>query len=290
MNYRIYHTIRCFFIAILILSAGIFTACKDRSRITAVPKTKYVLEGDRQVTVPLLELKIKKTAGEVINWERYSDEAFSELFNRREKKPLHRGVENSILDLLDLNKGQYIADVGCGLGYYVFAFSEKVGTEGRVYATDLDPNSKAFIEWRIKLKKSGFYELAGYDIKESAYDNIICGVNTHTDVNLPPNTFDWLFLNQVHYFTGKEQDMEKATTFTDSLIKALKPGGKILISEWDYLREGKSEKEYIAMDEIAGRLEQMGLKITKRIDEDRKETDYQDFPIPNRTIFILEPK
>jgi len=285
MKQEYLHKYKYFLIALIILSIGIFISCEG-SEITAVPEMKYILEGNRQVTIPSLKLTKKKSAGEVINWERFSNEAFNELFNRHEKIPLHRGIEDSIVEVLDLKKGQYIADVGCGLGYYVFVFAEKVGSEGRVYATDLDPNSKAFIEWRIKLIDSGFYELAGYNIEDSGYENIVCGTNTHTDVNLPKSSFDWLFLNQVHYFTGKKQDMKKATEFTESLIKTLKPGGKIFISEWDYLKEGRDKDKYISMDEIAKRLEQMGLKIVKRIDEGRRETDHKEFPTPSRTIFI----
>jgi predicted methyltransferase len=40
-----------------------------------------------------------------------------------------------------IKKGQVVADLGCGSGYYTLPVSEIVGSEGKVYAVDLGKKS-----------------------------------------------------------------------------------------------------------------------------------------------------
>lgn len=73
-----------------------------------------------------------------------------EKYDVGEEKPKNRINLNPIRRLFDgdrsipqrhiepyVTKGQVVADLGCGLGYYTFALAECVGSEGRVYAVDL---------------------------------------------------------------------------------------------------------------------------------------------------------
>ncbi len=39
------------------------------------------------------------------------------------------------------SKGNVVADVGCGPGYFALSMAEVVGPTGRVYAVDSDPKS-----------------------------------------------------------------------------------------------------------------------------------------------------
>ena len=49
----------------------------------------------------------------------------------------------AILGLLAPRRGESIADVGCGLGTWSIALAKAVGSEGRVYAVDIDPDAVA---------------------------------------------------------------------------------------------------------------------------------------------------
>ena len=47
-----------------------------------------------------------------------------------------------------VRKGQTVADLGCGRGYYTLALAELVGPEGKVYAVDLDKKNIRTVQKR----------------------------------------------------------------------------------------------------------------------------------------------
>jgi len=48
-----------------------------------------------------------------------------------------------------VKKGQVVADLGCGSGYYTLPLAELVGPEGKVYAVDLGKKSIRTLEKRV---------------------------------------------------------------------------------------------------------------------------------------------
>jgi ubiquinone/menaquinone biosynthesis C-methylase UbiE len=59
-----------------------------------------------------------------------------------------------------VTKGQVVADLGCGSGYYTLALAECVGPEGRVYAVDLDEKCIRALE--KKVDKGGYYNIEAH--------------------------------------------------------------------------------------------------------------------------------
>ena len=57
-------------------------------------------------------------------------------------------------------KGQVVADLGCGSGYYTLALAECVGPEGRVYAVDL--SEKAIRELEMKAGGRGYHNVEAH--------------------------------------------------------------------------------------------------------------------------------
>jgi SAM-dependent methyltransferase len=56
-----------------------------------------------------------------------------------------------------VKKGQIVADLGCGSGYYTLALAARVGPEGRVYAVDL--KEKAIQGLEVKANKNGYHNI-----------------------------------------------------------------------------------------------------------------------------------
>ena len=56
-----------------------------------------------------------------------------------------------------VSKGQVVADLGCGPGYYTLALAECVGPEGRVYAVDSDEKAIRAVE--KKAAKRGLHNV-----------------------------------------------------------------------------------------------------------------------------------
>ncbi len=63
-------------------------------------------------------------------------------------------------------KGQVVADLGCGPGYYTLSLAESVGPDGAVYAVDSD--EKAIQALEKKVSKHGYHNIEAH--ATSAHD------------------------------------------------------------------------------------------------------------------------
>jgi ubiquinone/menaquinone biosynthesis C-methylase UbiE len=78
------------------------------------------------------------------------------------------GLDNFIRRLTDnpkkhcsyATKGQVVADLGCGPGYYALPLAESVGPEGKVYAVDSD--EKAIRALEKKANKHGYHNIEAH--------------------------------------------------------------------------------------------------------------------------------
>ncbi len=57
---------------------------------------------------------------------------------------------DSIIKIMNIQKGDKVADIGAGTGYLLSHLSEAVGSTGKVYALDVDSNLIDFMKTRIK--------------------------------------------------------------------------------------------------------------------------------------------
>ena len=59
-----------------------------------------------------------------------------------------------------VKKGQIVADLGCGRGYYSLALAELVGRDGKVYAVDLDKENIRTLKKRAD--KAGYHNIEAH--------------------------------------------------------------------------------------------------------------------------------
>ena len=64
-------------------------------------------------------------------------------------------VPERVMAALEIEKGDLIADIGCGSGGFAFHLADTTGPEGKVYAIDVNENLKSVIE---KKARDGGYE------------------------------------------------------------------------------------------------------------------------------------
>lgn len=243
---------------------------KKDDQYWTLPEIKYVIpiseNKTKTIIIPSVSFDKEKRIHGEINWENYSEGVFNTLHKVTYGGVIDCGVDDKLIDLMQLKKGYMIADVGAGQSSYVFKFSQMVGNTGKVYTTDLAPNSKHFIEWKIKLLNNGFFEQVGYEQGDYRCHNVICIVNTRSNINLPSEKFDWLFFNQVHYWNivcNSNEDKRYLELFAKSTIRALKKDGKVLITEHIY----PDGPHGISFDNLDIRLQKFGFKIIKKIKE-----------------------
>lgn len=115
-----------------------------------------------------------------------------------------------ILDALQAEPGKRVADVGAGEGFYTFRIAKAVGPTGGVTAVDV--SEKYLEKLRERLKQD---DISNVDVVVGAVD----------DSRLPANAFDAVLIyNAYHEMTSPEPILT-------SILAALKPGGRLVMSE-----------------------------------------------------------
>lgn len=125
---------------------------------------------------------------------------------------------SEILAALQAEPGKRIADVGAGEGFYALRIARAVAPAGRVTAVDV---SEQYLEkLRARLQQDN---VTNVDVVVGAVD----------DPRLSENTFDAVLVyNAYHEMTAPEPVLK-------AILKALKPGGRLVMSEplHDNIRE-----------------------------------------------------
>ena len=113
--------------------------------------------------------------------------------------------------LMDWKQGTVVADIGAGDGGYSFTAEEYVGAKGRVFATEIDKEKLARL--RDEIKKRNLQNVTAIESGEA-------------ETNLPASCCDAIFLRRVYHHLTKPLD------FDASILRSLKPGGKLAIIDF----------------------------------------------------------
>ena len=122
-----------------------------------------------------------------------------------------------MLDYLNVKKGETIADIGCGSGYFSYRFAHKVGEEGRVYATETNEDALAYLKKLI----------------DKNHLNITPLVGKLNDACLPENSVDTIFMCSMYHAVYIANLEFVKDQFIESLKRALRPGGRLVIVDND---------------------------------------------------------
>ena len=118
---------------------------------------------------------------------------------------------SKLLPPLKIKPGDVVADIGAGSGYYTMKLAELVGPKGKVYAVDIQPEMLAIIKNRMKAAK---------------VTNIETIQNTETELKLPAGSTDLILMEDVYHELSYPYEM------TEKMVKALKPGGRLVFVEF----------------------------------------------------------
>ena len=118
---------------------------------------------------------------------------------------------NWLIDVLKLEEGSVVADIGAGDGDQTLEMAGYVGPEGHVYSTELESGELDDLRESV----------------ESAPMNNITVIEAHPDqTNLPAECCNALFLRRVYHHFDNPSAMNK------SLLHSLKPGGRLAIIDF----------------------------------------------------------
>jgi ubiquinone/menaquinone biosynthesis C-methylase UbiE len=113
--------------------------------------------------------------------------------------------------MLKVKEGDVIADLGAGSGYHTFKLAEMTGPKGKVYAVDIQKEMLDIIRDRMKANK---------------VDNIVPVLGTEDDPKLPEGAIDMILMVDVYHEFSHPYEM------TEAMVKALKPGGRLIFVEF----------------------------------------------------------
>jgi ubiquinone/menaquinone biosynthesis C-methylase UbiE len=115
------------------------------------------------------------------------------------------------LDLLKIQKGSTVADIGAGAGYFTLRLAERVGPSGVVYGEDIQP---------------GMLDLLRKNMRKRRLTNVRAVLGTIDDPKLPKESLDLVLLVDVyHEFSEPEKMLER-------IRESLKPGGRLVLLEY----------------------------------------------------------
>jgi ubiquinone/menaquinone biosynthesis C-methylase UbiE len=128
---------------------------------------------------------------------------------REEREQEERG--SRLLKELKLEPGMVVADIGAGTGYYSRRMAPLVGPGGKVHAVDVQPQMVAMLE-----------EVA----KRPGLGNVIPVLGAPDDVRLPEASLDLAIMVDVYH------ELEFPYEVLASLVRAMKPGGRVVFVEY----------------------------------------------------------
>ena len=129
------------------------------------------------------------------------------------ERPEREEEENpsKLYDLLALKEGDVVADIGAGSGYHTFRLAKRVGPKGKVLAVDIQKEMLDLI--RQRAKKEGVTNVEPVRGEEA-------------DPKLKPESVDLILLVDVYHEFAFPYEM------TEQMVKALKPGGRLVFVEF----------------------------------------------------------
>jgi ubiquinone/menaquinone biosynthesis C-methylase UbiE len=117
-----------------------------------------------------------------------------------------------LVEALALRRGDAVADVGAGSGYFSWRMAQRVGETGAVYAVEIQRE---------------FLDLLMANMKKRRVDAIVKPVlGTVQDPRLPAGSCDLILMVDVYHEFDFPYEM------TRGMIRALKPGGRLVFVEY----------------------------------------------------------
>jgi predicted methyltransferase len=128
----------------------------------------------------------------------------------RSERDLEEDPDRAI-NVLKLEKGSAVADVGAGSGYMTVKLAKKVGPQGMVFANDI---------------QQGMLDLLNKRLAKNKITNVTPVLGTQDDPRLPPDALDLVLMVDVYHELSQPQAMLR------HIRASLKPGGRLVLLEY----------------------------------------------------------
>ena len=182
----------------------------------------------------------------------------------RNRNRWHWQMPVRVMDEIGVKAGMIVADVGAGDGYFTFHLAERVGNGGKILACDIDNRALQVI--RDKCAERGI-------------QNISVILGKEDDSLIPQKSVDIvLMVNTIHL-------IENPSDYLKKLKQNLKPGGSLVIVQWDAEKMDSESKDWDADDRAKYTLR---ANLQHIYDGDFEVVQLKNF-LPMQRIYICKP-
>lgn len=112
---------------------------------------------------------------------------------------------------LKIKPGDAVADIGCGSGFHTRRLARAVGTNGVVFAVEIQQEMLDLLTNKLAAEK---------------IFNVKAVLGTTTDPKLPAGKVDLILLVDVYH------EFDQPFEMTEAMVRALKPGGRLVFVEF----------------------------------------------------------
>lgn len=140
----------------------------------------------------------------------------------------------AVMALLPLEPGMNVADVGCGIGWFSFELARAVGSEGLVFAVDLEPR---------------YLEVLAERMGDPAYPhpgNLRPVQGSEDRLPLEPASVDLAFLSHLDFHLVRPLAPAHHVDLLRSVGQALTPDGRVAVLQWLGARDGATADDLLA--------------------------------------------
>ena len=118
-----------------------------------------------------------------------------------------------LVDVLEIQPGDTVADIGAGGGDFSVEISQVVGASGHVFATELSPQRRNDIQEAVAA---------------AGRDNVTVVEAGERETNLAPACCDAIFMRRVYHHVGDPAALNA------SIQASLKPGGRLAVIDIEF--------------------------------------------------------
>lgn len=143
--------------------------------------------------------------------------------------PMRRKIlpPNRVMEMIPIEKGYYIADEGCGIGYFTIPMAKAVEEGGIIYAIDI--NDKMLEETKRRIENEN---LANVEIIHSG----------ENDFRIEDQSVDMVFTATVFH------ELDEPKSFLEECKRVLKNEGDLVILDWNRIEEDMGPPIYKRKD------------------------------------------
>lgn len=164
------------------------------------------------------------------------------------------------LDAIGIKKGDTVADIGAGVGYFTWRLAERVGPTGKVYANDI---------------QSPMLEQLKKNIAARGLTNVVAVLGAEDDPKLPTAAIDLVLLVDVYHEFSQPRKM------LAQIRQSLRPSGRLVLLE--YRKEDPKVpirlEHKMTVQEVRAEIEPEGFRFENSLEG-----------LPRQHILIFRPK